>query len=89
MMRLNPRGVEVPACIRRESDHHGQTLLIARIRGVIAETDDIWLRRGREIDEAEYEYQMATCAWEDQHNPDGPIANPLRPIDLAKLPAIF
>lgn len=36
---------------------------------------------GNRIDEAEYNYLMATSAYAKQHAPDHPAADPMKPID--------
>lgn len=89
MIRMVRGGIEVPACIRLEPDHHGNKVLIAYIRGIVADIESVWLRRGREITEAEYDYQIELCKWADQHDPRGPIANPMRRVDFNRMASIY
>lgn len=84
MIRLVRRGIEVPARIAVESG-----VLVGRVRGIVVDLDDIWLRRGREIDQAEYDYQMSLATWADEHEPEGPHANPDKPIDLHRMKPVF
>lgn len=89
MTRMVRGGIEVPACIAFEPDANGNPVLVARLRGDVVDTDEIWLRRGREITKDEYEYQLALAAWADDHEPDSPRANPTKPINLNSMRSIY
>ena len=89
MQRLVRGGPEVPACITQEFDAHNEPVLIARIRGVVVDINDVWLVRGREVTADEYAYQMARVNWADNHAPHDRRANPERRIRLNDMPPIF
>lgn len=44
---------------------------------------------GEPVDEAEYQYLLATARWAREHSPDHPAANPRRPIKLHELPPVY
>lgn len=63
--------------------------LAAEIGGEVAEVDDVWLRRGTPITEAEYCFRVAEMQWAKAHAPIEPIANPRRRVDLSAMPLPF
>lgn len=91
-VRLSKGGVEVAACIRWERTEREPAepdnlmerspILTARINGEIVPLDAVWLRRGREISEAEYKFLVADRAWARAHAPTLPEAEPTQPVDL-------
>lgn len=55
----------------------------AEINGEYVELERVWPRCGRDpVDEAEYHHLIALRDWGREHDPDGPQANPHRPVDL-------
>ena len=63
--------------------------LAAEIAGKVADIDDIWLRRGVEVDEREFRFRMADLLYTQEHAPTEPIANPSRKIDIRTIPIPF
>jgi hypothetical protein len=63
--------------------------LAAEIAGKVADIDDIWSRRGVEIDEQEFNYRMADMNYARDHAPAEPIANPTRKVDIRSVPIPF
>lgn len=98
-MKLAKRGVEVGACIRWEETKHEpgepanamerSRFLAAFINGKPVALHEVWHRRGRAIDVAEYRRLVADRAWARQHAPHLPEAEPSRPVDLETLPLPF
>lgn len=90
-MKLVKKGVEVAACIQYERTAaepsnpdnlmDRSAILTARINGEIVPLDRVWLSRGRQIDEAEYNWLLADRAWAKKYRPNSPEANPGRKID--------
>jgi len=99
MIRLVKGGPEVPACIQYEQTTHEpgnpenvmerSAILTARIRGDVVPTDRVWLRRGRPITKAEYDFQIADAQWAAKYAPAEPKASPDKPVDLNSIPPIF
>ena len=91
LIRLVKGGPEVPARIYRHSTTHEPgdpanemerpSFLLAEIAGEPAELDDVWLRAGRAIDEAEYLFQVADHAHAREWRPRDAKADPRRRID--------
>ncbi len=96
MIRLRSRSPEMPAAI--EECHHepGNSenkldtgpILVANIGYEERDPLDVWHRRGREIGEADYKFQMARLAWVRTHAPDEPEAAPSKAVDLGAVPPI-
>lgn len=84
MMRLVSGGVEVPARIYRQGE-----LLLAMIRGEPCGVNEVWLRRKRAIDEAEYEFQMSRAEWADAYDAGSARANPRKRVNLMRLKPPF
>lgn len=92
LIRLVKGGPEVPARIYRHATAHEPgdaanvmerpAFLVAEIAGEPAELDDVWLRSGRAIDEAEYRFQIADHAHARAFRPRDAKAEPRRAIDL-------
>ena len=61
----------------------------AFIDGRQVPVDQVWLRRGRVIPEAEYRYLLSLSAWARDNAPNEPIANPKQAVDLNTLRPIF
>ena len=62
--------------------------LAAYILDEPAPMERVWTWRGEAITEAEYRYQCALVAHCREHEPNDPLANPRRPVDLTKLAPI-
>jgi hypothetical protein len=98
-MTFTKGGVEVGCCIRWERTEcepgnpanlmDRSPILTARKNGAVCHLDDIWLRRGREITAAEYEFLVADREWAKENAPHLPEANPTHRVDLATLPSPF
>lgn len=43
--------------------------------------DEVWLRRGIEISQLEYDFQMERRRWAADAMPEHPLANPEQPVD--------
>ena len=94
-IRLTSGGPEVAACIRLEQSlwEPGEPtnlldrspILTARINGEIVPLDDVWLRRGREIDEATYAWLLADRRWAKTYAGHLPEARPRQAVDLRAL----
>ncbi|MBN9497826.1 MAG: hypothetical protein J0H39_13805 [Alphaproteobacteria bacterium] len=92
MVRLVKGGPEVPARIyrhvtAREPGNETNAMerspfLAAEIAGETVALDDVWLRTGRPIDEAEYRFQIADHAHAREWRPRDAKAQPRRAIDL-------
>jgi hypothetical protein len=92
MIRLVKGGPEVPARIFRYVTTHEpgnpdnamerSPSLVAEIAGEPTELDDVWLRSGRAIDEAEYRFQVADHAHAREWRPRDAKSQPRRAIDL-------
>lgn len=92
MIRLVKGGPEVPARIYRHATTHEPgdeenlmerpAFLVAEIAGELVDLDDVWLRGGRAIDDAEYRFQVADHAHAREWRPRDAKANPRRAIDL-------
>jgi hypothetical protein len=99
MVRMAKGAAEVPARIAWERTEHEpgdpsnlmdrSPILTARINGELVAVDEVWLRRGRAIDQAEYDFQLADVAWARQHAPSDPKANHRDPVDLTSAPPLF
>ena len=63
--------------------------LAAEIGGEVAEVDDVWLRRGTPITEAEYRYRVAEMQWAKEHAPNEAVAKPRQRADFSALPLPF
>lgn len=63
--------------------------LAAEIGGEVAEVDDVWLRRGTPITEAEYRFRVADMRWAREHAPTEAVAKPRQRVDFAALPLPF
>lgn len=63
--------------------------LAAEIGGEVADVDDVWLRRGTPITEAEYRYRVAEMQWAKEHAPREAVARPRQRVDFAALPLPF
>jgi hypothetical protein len=55
--------------------------LAAFIEGKPAALDEVWLRRGREIEEWEYRHAVDDQDWLRRHRPGDARANSYRPVD--------
>jgi hypothetical protein len=92
MIRLVKGGPEVPARIFRHVTTHEPgapgnamerpSFLVAEIAGEPVDLDDVWLRSGREITQAEYQFQVADHAHAREWRPRDAKANPRHAIDL-------
>lgn len=96
MLRLAKGAVEVPAAIilhppviyepgnplNKLDRGVRQPYFCAYINGEPFAIDRVWLRRGREITEAEYRFQVKDVEWARTHAPRDPKAMPDKPIDL-------
>lgn len=60
--------------------------LAAEINGEPATLDEVWLRRGRPLSEADYRFLLADRAWAAQHAPADPAANPREPVNWLTAP---
>lgn len=99
LVRLARGGVEVPARIFRHTttEEPGDpanrmerpSFLVAEILGEPVDLEEVWHRRGRAIDEAEYRYQVADFAHARDWRPGDPKATPRAPIDLTRLPPLY
>lgn len=99
MVRLVSGGPEVPAMIERrphepgnpenELDRSPRSLLHAEIDGAAVDVDAVWNRRGRAIDRAEYDYQIAIGRHAKAYLPKHPRAEPRSRIDLLTVPLPF
>lgn len=99
LIRLVKGGAEVPAAIIRHHTRYepGNVLnamerssfLAAYIGGEEVPLDNVWLRRGRVIGRAEYEFRIAEGAWVKEHAPQEPAATPATPIDLLSVKPPF
>ena len=99
MLRLVAGGPEVPAMIERRPTEPGNpdnvldrsplSLLHAEIDGAPASVDAVWERRGRAIDRAEYDYQIAIGRHAKTYLPKHPRAEPRSRIDLLTVPLPF
>ena len=91
LIKLVKNGPEVAAAIILEHTTYepGNALnrmdrsatLAAYIDGHPCHIDEVWLRRGRPIDEREYRFRIRDTAWLREHAPDDPGANPKTAID--------
>jgi hypothetical protein len=63
--------------------------LAAEINGAPVAIEEVWHRRGRDIDEAEYRFLIADRAWARQHAPNRPEANPTTRVDPLTAPLPF
>lgn len=98
MVRLVKGGVDVPARIFRETclaepgAHANRmerpTFLVAEILGETVPLDDVWLRRGRPIDAAEYRFQVADFDHAVAWRPGDPKHAPRARVDLTQLPPL-
>ena len=61
--------------------------LEAMINGAPADVMRVWLSPA--IDAAEYAHMTAVAAWDAEHQPDGPKANPTVAVDLSRAPVLF
>ncbi len=98
LMRLVSGGPRVPTAIvivhttrepGEESNRMDRSPFIAAfIAGEPVAVDEVWLRRGEQITEADYRFRVAEAAWCREFAPDEPIAQPRKRIDLmqARLP---
>ncbi len=98
LVRLVRNGPPVPAAIMWVQTTHdpvtGEPMdrsrfLAAYIDGKPVGLDDVWLRRGTPIDEAEYRFRLADAAWAREHVPSEIAANPKRSIDPLSVPLPF
>lgn len=96
LVRLVAGGPEVPAAIVYEQTLHEpdepdnlmdrSPQLVAYLAGKVVKIAEVWERRGRPIDAAEYAYQLADLTWAQRHAPGEPKATPHRPINLTIAP---
>lgn len=63
----------------------GRPELAAEIDGEPASVDDVWLRRGRVIDETEYRWLLEDARWCREHAPEEPRAQPRQAVDIRQL----
>lgn len=94
MIRLIKGGPEVPARIYRhatdsepgnpENVMERPSFLVAEISGKPADVDSVWLRKGREITEREYNAALLDQRFARFFTPSAPVANPTQRIDLLK-----
>ncbi len=99
MVKLAKGGVDVPARIFRETcaaepgDPENRmerpAFLVAEILGEVATLDDVWLRRGRAIEAAEYRFQVADFAHAQAWRPHDPKHAPRAAVDLSSLPPLY
>ena len=103
LMRVHKQGALVPARIwyERLPEHAGLPVdpwpnSEARILGIFAEiagkacpVDEVWLRRGTPITEAEYRFRSDETAWAREYMPTDPIARPHEPSRLRDVPLPF
>lgn len=98
LIRLVRNGPPVPAAIMWAQTTHdpvtGEPMdrsrfLVAVIGGKPAGLEDVWHRRGRPIDEAEYRFRLADAAWAREHAPSDAHANPTRSINPLVAPLPF
>jgi hypothetical protein len=94
MIRLVKGGPEVPARIYAHATQYEPgnpdnvmerpSFLVAEISGEPAEVDSVWLRKGREITEREYNVALIDQRFARTFAPATPVANPTKRIDLLK-----
>lgn len=97
-VRLTRGGVEVGAAILRlqtvvepgEADNRMErsSHWIAYLNGKIVSVETVWMKRGRKITEAEYNYLVADRAWAARYAPSSPEANPDKPVSAEQLRSI-
>jgi hypothetical protein len=93
-IRLAKGAVETVCCIRPVEEPEedvwweGNPNLAAYILDEPVAMDWVWTRQGEEIGEVEYRYQCALVAHCREHEPNDPLANPRRAVDLTKLEPI-
>lgn len=64
--------------------------LQASINGENVELERVWPSCAREPStESEHDYLIGLQQWGQQHDPDGPHANPNKPVDLLSAPLPF
>lgn len=63
--------------------------LAAEINGKPADPYEVWTRRGRPIDDAEFRYLIDDREHARNHRPNDPEANPRKPVSLANIPLPF
>jgi hypothetical protein len=92
-------GPEVPACICVVQTLHEPGIpenlmerspfLAAFILGKPAGLDEVWKRRGREIDRGEYDYRVDDARWAKAFAPREAIARPRQRVDWLDQPLPF
>jgi hypothetical protein len=66
----------------------GDPNLAAYILDEHAPMERVWTGKREPISETEYRYQCALVAYCREHEPNEPLANPRRPVNLTKLEPI-
>jgi hypothetical protein len=93
-IRLRKGAPEVVCCIREVEEPEedvwwdGNPCLAAYILDAPAAMERVWLWHGPAITEAEYRYQCALVAYCREHEPNDPLAQPHRAVDLTRLAPI-
>ncbi len=93
LIRLRTRSPEMPAAIvechhepgNPENNLDTGPILVANVGYEERDPLDLWHRRGREITESEYKFQMARVAWVRDHSPSEPEAAPRKAVDIPSL----
>jgi hypothetical protein len=99
-VRLANGAPEVGAAIirrtRRSPDPASQAniqgecnMLDAFLDGRLVSLDEVWLRRGRTIDEREYQFLLDDRKWARSFRPRAPEANPHDRADLRAMPPVL
>lgn len=64
-------------------------VLEAYIDGRLVSLDAVWLRKGRAIDEREYQFLIDDRKWARTFKPNDPAANPQQRVDLRRVAPIL
>ncbi len=78
-----------PGC--QENDMRGtrSRFLAAFIAGEPVDIEAVWHRKGAPISEEEYRFLCAEAAWSRANAPEEPAAQPMKRVDLSRLPVPF
>ncbi len=101
-MSLTRDGVDVPVKVWETGERDPETgdplediTLHVAVNNVENRADklDFHLERvalyGTPITEEEYRFMVDDVAWAETHEPEGPKANPRKPVDLSKVKSLF
>ncbi len=59
----------------------------ATVNGDLVDLERVWPRCAADgITKDEHDYLLSLKRWGEEHDPDGPFANPHKPVDLLKAP---